>query len=210
MKILKNLSNNNIKNKFNIIAKKSVILATPKTNNLLKNNYVLTDKEIIKSTGIDLSEYVNKEISYWTKDNEIIALSSVTSNNPTIKNVYFLDETNNDILCFIGGLESSYKKADNLEITNNKTKIATITFEDNKIKKINFTTEVKEEQIATITDNKVKTVKNEIFDIDPDYKVYYIKNNKIMLGKKEDLVEGKTYELYITDKKINAFVFTKL
>jgi len=214
IKTLTNLADKiSIKEKFNIIARKATILALPQNNNLIKEGYVITDIGFFKCSGIDLSPFIDNEISFWTKENEIIALSDITNENPTIKNVYI---TENDEVCtiFSGGAEKTYEKSENLTQTenneNNNLKIADITLTDKKISKIAYALDVKEKQIKSFNSSKLICVDNETFDISPDFKVYYIQNNKVMLGNRADIIEGKTYEIYLRDNKIQAFIFTKL
>ncbi len=214
IKTLTNLAGKtSIKEKFNITAQKATILALPQNNSLIKEGYVITDIGFFKCDGIDLSPFIDNEISFWTKENEIIALSDITNENPTIKNAYI---TENDKVCtiFSGGAERTYEKLENLTQTqnneNNNLKIADITLTDKKISNIIYTSDVKEKQIKSFTSSTLTCVDNEIFDISPDFKVYYIQNNKVMLGNKSDIIEGKTYEIYLKDNKVRAFVFNKL
>ncbi len=213
MKVLKNLSGNlSLKEKFGIEAKKEVILATSDNNSILKEDYIITNKGILKSSGFNLSEYLDKEISFWVKDNELFALADITKQNPILKNVYITDISPATVSVFSGGAERIYEKADNfiIENENSTLKIADISLNNGKIASINFTTEMKEKQIKSFTNNQITCIDDETFDTTEDYGVYYIQNNKIMLGNKSDLIEGKTYEIYLKDNKVCAFIFDKL
>jgi len=210
MKILKNLSGKDtIKEKFGLTAQRAVILATHENNSLIKEGFTITDKGLLKCGTLDLEPYIDKEISFWTKENEIIALSDITSQNPKIKNVYITENNNSSCTIFSGGAEKTYEKASDFTQTETEAKIADITLTDKKISKIEFITNSQEKQIKSITEKTITSVDNETFDISEDCKVYYIQNEKTMLGSREDIIEGKTYELYIKDSKIQAFTFER-
>lgn len=212
MKVLTNLADKStIKEKFGISAQKTIILALPENNKLVKDGYVITDKGLLKCVGIDLTQFIDDEISLWTKDDEIIALSDITNKNPIIKNSY-ITENGKTCTIFSGGAEKTYEKTENFSQseTDENLKIADVTLTDKKISRIDYVTEIKEKQIKSFTETTLNCVDNETFDISPDFKVYYIQNNKVMLGKKDDILEGKTYELHIKDGKIQAFIFSRL
>ena len=210
IEVLKNLSEkNSIKDTFGISAEKSVILALPENNKYMKQGFAVTDKGLLRCAGFDLSPYIDKEISFWTKENELFALGDITNKNPIIKNVFII-ENNNTCKVFTGGAEKTYDKAENFNQKGNEIKIADITHSDKKLTEINYADEIKEKQIQSIDEKKLVCVDNETFDILPDCKVYYTKDNKTMLGSKEDLLEGKTYEICLRDNKICAFIFSKI
>ncbi len=211
IEVLKNLSGDApIKEKFGISAEKSVILALPQNNKYIKDGFAITDKGLLKCGGFDLTPYIDKEISFWTKENELFALADITSETPTIKNVYITETDSDTCTIFTGGAEKTYRKAKNSDTEENEYKIADITLNANKeIESIAYVTEEKEKQIKSITDTQITSVDEETFDLSPDFKVYYIQENKVMLGNKEDILEGKTYSLSLKDNKICAFTFRK-
>jgi len=209
--VLKNLAGNtSIKEKFGISAEKSVILAVPRNNKYIKDGFAITDKGLLKCDGFDLTPYIEKEISFWTKENELFALADITSETPTIKNVFVTENKGDTFTIFTGGAEKNYKKSENLVTGENENRIADITLNDKKeITSIDYISEEKEKQIKSITDTALTCVDDETFELSPDYKVYYIQDNKTMLGSKEDILEGKTYSLCLKDNKVCAFIFRK-
>ncbi len=211
MEVLKNLAGNTpIKEKFGISAEKSVILALPKNNKYIKEGFAITDKGLLKCAGFDLTPYIDKEISFWTKENELFALADITSETPTIKNVFLTENKNDMCVIFTGGAEKTYKKSENLEAPENESKIADITLNaDKEIISIDYISEEKEKQIKNITNTTLTCVDNETFDLSPDFKIYYTQEDKIMLGSKDDIIEGKTYNLCLKDNKVQAFIFQK-
>ncbi len=209
--VLKNIAGNTpIKEKFGICAEKSIILALPENNKYIKEGFAVTDKGLLKCAGFDLTPYIDKEISFWTKENELFALADITSETPTIKNVFLTENTNDMCVIFTGGAEKTYKKSENLEVSGNESKIADITLNsDKEIVSIDYVPDEKEKQIKNITDTTLTCVDNETFDLSPDFKIYYTQEDKIMLGSKEDIIEGKTYSLCLKDNKIKAFIFQR-
>ncbi len=209
IKTLQNLSENkNIKEKFNIEAKKVIPFGTSENNKNIKNGFAVTNLGLLKCFGTDLTPYIDMEISLWEKDNEVIALSDVITSNPTIKNAYIV-ENEEKLILFSGGAEKSYEKLETTSLTENSIKIANVELVDKKVSKVDFADEKKEKQIKSFDGKKLVCVDDESFDIAEDFGVYYIQNEKVMLGGKDDIIEGKTYELYLKDNEICAFVFTK-
>lgn len=209
IKTLQNISENKtIKEKFNIQAKKVIPLGTSENNQNIKDGFVITDKGLLKCAGIDLMPYIDTEISLWEKENEIIALSDIITSSPTIKNAYIVENSGN-VTLFSGGAEKTYEKTENITLPESSLKIANVELTNKKVSNMEFVDEKREKQIKSFNEKKLICVDDETFDISEDYRVYYIKNNKVMLGKKEDIIEGKTYELYLKNNKICAFIFTK-
>lgn len=210
IEVLKNLAGDMpIKNKFNISAHKSVILALPQNNKYIKEGFAITDKGLLKCAGFDLSPYMDKEISFWTKGNELFALADITNENPIIENVYVTENNADTCTIFTGGAEKTYKKSENSLSEEKEYKIADVAFINKEISEINYAEEEKEKQVKNITDSAVNCVDGETYDLHPNFKVYYIQDKKVMLGSAEDILEGKTYTLCLKNNKVCAFIFQK-
>ena len=213
LKVLSNLSEKNtLYEKFGISKKRATILAVPENNKNIKEGFTVTDKGLLKCSGINLVPYIDKEISFYEKENEILFLSEITSENPILENTYVVENDTNCTI-FTGGAEKTYKKSDTFTESENPDKntikLADIQLNDNKISKISYITEKSELQIKSLTDTKLTSVDEKTYEISPDVKIYFLQNNKVMYGTKEDIIEGKTYEVYFKDNKICGFVFFK-
>lgn len=73
-----------------------------KTEILIESNEnkAIFNDEILQQTGYDLSKYTYQEISFLTKENEIVALLEVVNLSPNFQNVYYM--VYNDYLSILG------------------------------------------------------------------------------------------------------------
>ncbi len=107
-KTLKNLADNDIYQMFNLSITDEVVLATNDQNKEIPENYIITDYGTAKVSFLNFSNYLNHSLKVLKRDNEIVFVTEVVSNTPTIKSAYILENTPNKISVFTGGVNRIY------------------------------------------------------------------------------------------------------
>lgn len=106
---LENISGEStIEDYFNIKEKQHVVLATEANNTSLAGGIIITDKGMFVSEGLINDSFIDKEITILEKGDEVIAILSVNSIEPTIKSAYVVTNDRNSITIFSGGVERTY------------------------------------------------------------------------------------------------------
>ena len=89
---------------FGIQAIDITIIATS-ANSTLPKGHLISDRGPFGHRGLTLDAYIDHQLRILVKDHEIIALDALLSDQPTLKNVYVVDVTEDGIILFAGGAE---------------------------------------------------------------------------------------------------------
>ena len=91
-----------------------VVLATGSQCDELGERYIITDKGLYSADGMDIATYYGNELKVLAKENEIIALLEVISNEPVLNNVEVSEVQENKVKIKVSGCDRYflYEKGD--------------------------------------------------------------------------------------------------
>ena len=92
---------------FGIRAIDITILATS-ANSTLPKGHLISDRGAFGHRGLTMDIYIDHQLRILVKDNEIVALDALLSDQPTLNNVYVVDVNRDGIILFAGGAERFY------------------------------------------------------------------------------------------------------
>lgn len=112
------------KEKLNFISQDLVVYATKDQCSKLGEDYILTDKGLFETDGIDFSAYYDCKLNVITKGKEISAIKSIVSDCPEINNATVVQTNSKGVDVKINGAtrffkieNSPYKKGDKVKIS---------------------------------------------------------------------------------------------
>jgi len=112
MQLLENLSGYaTVEDHFGIKQEQVIILITPGLNAQLPMGHIVTDRGHFTAAGLDLEEYLDKEVSILHRGREIMAIVGITDETPTIRNAYIIEHSADSITIFAGGAQRTFAYA---------------------------------------------------------------------------------------------------
>ena len=96
---------------FGIAKKNRIILAAGPNNSGLRAGTSISDAGPVSNSGLELSSFLDREITVLEKDGEIIGVCGAANEKPIIKNAYVVSAPMGALTIFSGGVERSYKYA---------------------------------------------------------------------------------------------------
>ncbi len=115
-----------------------IMLATSGTNPSLNQWAAVTDTGGVTHGGINLDAYVDKQIRVLSKGTQVLAVLKVENSEPTVKNAFVVDRTENDITIFSGGATRRYAVENGRSIVNGEGQICDITISDKLVLNATF------------------------------------------------------------------------
>lgn len=210
IKVLENLSeNSDYCQKFGISQKEAVVIATENNNNMLKNNYIITDSGLFKCEGFDVSYYTDKKISFLAKGDKIITVLSVMNDLHNMNDIYILNGDENGLKIFAGGAEKEYLFDE--DFVGNKTenmsnKIADLVIKDGKVIDVISNENYFEGSIKSFDNTGIEMEGGEKQFFSKDLKIYLINNSNILWGNLDDIKVSQKGRCYVKNEKISAVV----
>lgn len=227
IKVLKNISEGKtIEDNFGIKQESIIVLATKDNNSLIKDNYMITDKGLMKFEGLKMNNYIDREIEVLMKDNEIISILSLKNNTPVITNAYVLNSNNSGITIFCGGAERTYYYENVETTTENLNESTTENSVSNNIE-IGSLVDIKikgntlltvtpysnkiSDEIKSSTDKTIELYNSGVMQLCQDFKVYSVADGSIKWKNISDIIVGTDIaEYFIKDGKICGILINKI
>ena len=158
--------------------------------------------------GLSIDYYIDKGITVFLKDNEILAVSDVYSNDVTYHNSWIISMSGGNIKAYVEGCVREFIYSD--KVSNYSNVVADLTIKEGKLVDAVFKTN-------TVNGKVLKTSKTEIdiesvgtYAIEDDCRVYKIYGNISMCSLSEVLV-GYDAQRFILDSegKISAVIIDR-
>ena len=154
---------------YGVIETTFVVLATFANSPQLGRWNVITDNGPVTSFGINLSNYIDKEVRVLIKDGDILAVLGVESETPTIRNAFVVRTSENEITIFSGGAERTYSVDSTAARAGD---ICDITISGEKAIEIVVHSEIVTDVINRISQDEVEFKNIGTFPLDKNFKVY--------------------------------------
>jgi len=94
---------------YDVAEVQTTVLATRESNESLPVGHLITAEGPFSCDGLQMAPYLDKEVRLLVKDSDIIAVISVTSETPTVRNAFIAGRTADSITIFAGGAERTYR-----------------------------------------------------------------------------------------------------
>ena len=190
---------------FGIIAMDIIILATS-ANSSLPEGHLISDRGPLRHRGLIMDAYIDQQLRVLVKDREIVALDSLISKQPVLKNVYITDTDREGITVFAGGAERLFY----LENANVQPGIiADVTINDGRVLSLTPFLESISGTLLRVSDNELEIKGLGLFPIGPDFKVYDISAGPARLRSRANLIVGTdSARFYLREGTVGAGVIT--
>ena len=185
-----------------------VVLATVANSPQLGRWNVITDNGPVTCFGINLSEYIDKEIRVLIKDGDVLAVLGIENEAPTIRNAFVVDSNENEITIFSGGAERRYSVQNTAARAGD---IADITISEGKAIEVTVHSEKVSDIIIRISRDEVEFKNIGTFPLDENFKVYGAIGGGVVRWRQINnlLVGTDIAEFYIRDGVMLAAVIVR-
>ncbi len=158
--------------------------------------------------GLALDYYIDKGITVLLKDDEIICVKSVYSENVTYHNSWIISMSGGVVKAYIEGAYREFIASDKTSIYNNV--VADIILEGDKLKDIKFMTDTISGKVMASSGTDIEIEKQGVYQVDDDCKVYKIYGNITMSNINDVLVGYDGQKFVLNDEgKIVAVVMDR-
>jgi len=189
----------------NIYEKEITVLVTNKSNEKINQNYIFSDVGPFEFDGFDMSVYMDKKIKVICRDNQIISIEEIVEDEPTIKNIYIIDNDSENINIFTGGVQRSFK----IDTQNDYSgKIADISIKEGVIKSINVYDNYVSGIVKLVDNGTIELAGNNAFKFDDEFKIYDVQR-EVKWKDKKDIICGASYDFIINDNKVCSAVIKR-
>ena len=204
---LEAMSENKVFETYGISKKNLVVLASTENNNRLKEWHAITDTGAISHLGQRLGMFLDKQIEVIIKDGELIAVTEVTSNSPTLKNAYITKTTKESITVFSGGAERTYRYNAAQDIVG---KICNITISGQYAVNVEVFSQVQSGTVKKTSEGGVELKNIGEVKMSDDIKIYSVADGPVKLKDIRNVIVGADIsEYYIENNEIIAIVINK-
>ena len=158
--------------------------------------------------GLSMDYYIDKGITVLLKDDEIICVKSVYSEDVTYHNSWIISMSGGVVKAYIEGAYREFIASDKTSIYNNV--VADIVLEDDKLKNIKFKEATISGKVMSSSGDDIEIEKQGSYEVDDDCKVYKIYGNISMCSIKDVLVGYDSQKFILNDEgKIAAIVMDR-
>lgn len=172
-----------------VIEETIIILGTSDTINSLSDGYAVTDKGLMSFEGLDVEDYINKQIKVLRKDKEVIAITEVISNTPTLSRVMIINNGTNYVDIYVGGVTKRLY-FQNL-ILNENSKIADIKINGNVVEAIEYYHDTLNGIVTKIRDDVIN-IDNIDYVLDDEFRVYSNIGGNFATKDRNDIIIGQS------------------
>lgn len=209
-KTLNDISKNNIYNKFKISFNEEVVLATNMQNKDIPKNYIVTDYGVNKTSFFNFSSFLNHSIKIMKRNDEVIYITEVLSNTPTIKSAYIVNNTPSKISVFTGGVNRIYNVHDGIA-EDLSGKLCDIRIDGNDAKEVVVLGNEILDEIKLIKSDKILFAENGVIDIENNIsslKFYDVSGNKVKYKNNSVVYVGESDIKFVlsNDKIVGGIV----
>ena len=136
--------------------------------------------------GMSVDYYIDKGVTVLLRDDEIICVTGVYSENVTYYNSWIISMSGGNIKAYIEGAVREFISTDKTSTYNNV--VADITMEANKLKDIKFKTSTVSGKVLASSGNGIEVENKGTYKVDENCKIYKIYGNIEMCNLNEVLV----------------------
>ncbi len=162
--------------------------------------------------GLALDAYLDNEIRFWVRGQEIAGMTQVIEDKPVYKNIWISDVEKDQFTVYIGKylrtftaegrlVSQAEKKKDEL-----KSCVADLHMEKGKLKKVTVKKERVRGKVLAVTDNSIELEGYGCVPLDDNFHVYKAYGDFQVLGKGSILVGYDLQEFVAADGKLSAAI----
>jgi len=180
---------------FSIVAMDIVVLATA-ANSTLPEGHLISDRGPLGHRGLTMDTYIDQQLRVLVKGREIVALDSLISKQPVLKNVYIADTDREGVTVFSGGAERFFyweNAADSIAIHRDNIRsgtIADVMISEGRILSAAPSLESVSGTLLRVSEIGLEIKGMGLFPLDPDFKVYDISEGPVRLRNRSNLIVG--------------------
>jgi len=184
---------------FGIRKKDYVILAAEGNNPMLIGGTIITDRGPFVSEGLINDSFVDTEVTILEKNGQVIAILSVNTTEPIIRNALVVGNDSDSITIFSGGVERVYEFSNNLR--NLSGQIVDIQISGNEALSVHVHENIIPNQmIERISYNFIELQGMGRLNISDDFKVYTTVNGDVRWRTPRHLIVGTDIAQFIMNE----------
>ncbi len=184
------------------------ILGTKKNISTLEENVVIADSDTYGCDGLNLDDYLDSTVQAYIKGNEIIYLTSQSTAQKRINNVYITGQDGNKITVFINGIERRFTLNNELKEDVTK-KVGDIVIVNKKITSITIKPDLITGKVLVADSKWIEIEGYQSLPLSEDFHVYKVYDELMMEVTNAILVGYKNTDFVISDGKICAALITE-
>ena len=148
--------------------------------------------------GLSVDYYIDKGITVFVKDNEILGVTEVYSEDVTYHNSWIISMSGGNIKAYVEGCVREFIYSD--KVSNYSNVVADLVVKDGKLTKATFKTETINGKVMEASKSEIELESVGKYAIDEDCRVYKIYGNISMCNMSEVLV-GYDAQRFILDSE---------
>ncbi len=188
--------------------KELYIVVTKRNIETLRQFETVTNVGTFTNNGLDMDDYIDLDVQAYTKDDEILYITSTVKKETTLANVYITGQKGRTLTVYVSGVERAFEMNNKLK-EDVKDKVADVVIANRHIVNIQLKTETIREKVLSANDQEIELEGRGRMKLEKDFRVYRVydkigmeKNNAILVG-----YENTDFVVY--DGKICAALITK-
>ena len=186
----------------------AVVLITPAFNGDLPEGNVISSLGHFAAAGLDFSDFLNKELSLLTRGNEVLAIIGITSLEPTLQNVFVVEQNAETITIFAGGAGRTYYLADGINADIGR--IADITISGNKALSLETFDEVQTGVVKEIGSNFIEIEDIGRIALQDNFSIFSQIGDSVSLGRISQITIGyDVADFVLRDGEIAAAIILR-
>ena len=190
---------------FGIRAIDIIVLATS-INSPLPEGHLISDIGPLGHRGLNMDAYVDTQVRVLVRDREIIALITLVSHEPTLKNAYIVAAGQNEITLFVGGAERTFSATG---VNIQQGVIADVVIHRGQALSVQTFSDTVEGILLRASNSAVEIKGKGLFPLKPNFNVYDISEGTVRWRNMTNLIVGTdTARFYLRDGFAAAGVIT--
>ena len=172
----------------------AVLFGTPSNMEQAESWTAYTTEGVFGFQGLALDAYMDCEIRFWVRDQEIAGMTQIADDKPVYKNIWISDVEKDQFTVYIGKYTRTFtaegKLASQEENKNEELKscVADLHMENGKLKKITVKKERVRGKVLAVTDDFIELEGYGCVPLDDNFHVYKVYGDFQVLGKGSILV----------------------
>lgn len=190
----------------------AVLFGTPSNMEQAESWTAYTTEGTFGFQGLALDAYLDCEIRFWARGQEMAGMTQIVSEEPVYKNIWVSDVKKDQFTVYIGKYVRTFtaegKLASQAEEKNEELRscVADLHMEKGKLKKITVKKERVRGKVLAVTDESIELEGYGCVPIDDNFHVYKTYGDFQVLGKGNILVGYDLQEFVAADGKLCAAV----
>ena len=188
----------------NILKIETIIVGTPSNSETIEKWSCKTSYGDLKFTGLSVDYYIDKKITVYVRDRELLLVGEVISEDVTYDNAWVITMEGGKIKTFINGVVREFISTDKTTAYSNI--VADISLKSGKIDEFKVKTSAISGKVLSSGKDGIEIENRGFYELDENVKIYRTFGALSMLEIGDILVGYDVGQYFVEDGKITAVV----